>query len=189
MNAKQIEKTLGKVAPAIVNVILASGEAKPLRPPTGTRKRWAPILGMLEKMDWRRLELQDAKGGILEIVDNDTAAGERVDLAAPGSDFGLLKTMIAAQREALTWQDKSVRQALDTCVQVMAQMSEAVGSIIELQRQERAQQAALTRELEAALAEASAKDGSDMPQAELLKAMLPMLASKLLGGTTPPKPH
>lgn len=186
MNAKQIEKTLGRVAPTIVNVILASGETKALRPPAGTRKRWAPIMGMLERMEWRRLELQDAKGGILEIVDNEDTSAGAVEPVASGSDHGLLKTMIQAQREALTWQDKSVRAALDTCVQVMGQMAEAVGAIIELNRQERAQQAALVRELESALGAAAGGKGDDeQPQAKLLAALAPMFLQQLMGGAGP----
>lgn len=187
MNTKQIEKKLGQCAPAVVNVILAGGDSKPLRPPMGTRKRWVPIVNMLARLDWRRLELLDRAGGILDMIDNEdaTPGDQRItgDAAAePG-----LKTMILAQREALTWQDKSVRAALDTVVQVMQQMHESISMIVELHRQERTQQAALLRDLEEAVQAAAAAQpaGDDQPQAELLRSLAPLLLQKLLTSSKP----
>lgn len=183
---KDLQRKLGAAAPAIVRVLLADGETRDLRPATGTRKRWAIVLDMVSRLEWRRMELLDAKGGLLDMLDNPEAAPaqERDRFGGDDPSDRMLKRMIDAQREALTWQDKSVRAALDTCVQVMRQMGDATAALTDLFRMERDSMRAMMRDLEHAAQAAQGTDG-DLPSTELLKAMAPLLLSKLAAGAKP----
>jgi hypothetical protein len=185
-----LAKILGKSNPHTIRVVLADGQVRDLKVPVGTRKRWTGVLSIIEKLEWSRLEMLDQRGAVLDLIDHPDSAGRPADrFAVSATDDPAernLKNMIAAQREALTWQDKSVRAALDTCVAVMREQAEAVRGIVEMHRMQADGMRQMLRELQAELAAgAGPEPGSDMPQAELLKAMLPMLASKLLAGAAP----
>lgn len=190
MNEDTLRKRIGAAQPKVLHVILVDGEVRKLKPPSGTRKAWVAIMGMLKRMEWRRIELIDAQGSALDMIDNP----EVVQLSgspgavSPEDPHGMLKLMISAQREALTWQDKSVRAALDTCVNVMAQMGQAVQMIVELHQVERSRQVQLMRELQDAAASAAAGKDGDLASNELVKAMAPMLLGKLLAPAPAPSP-
>lgn len=186
---EDLQRQIGKTGPAIVRVMLVSGEAKDLRPPNGTRKRWIAILDMLERMEWKRIELLDQRGALLDMIDNAAMPATAAAITVPGgvprdsddpTDRALAR-MVQAQREAATWQDKSVRAALDTMVQVMAQMAEATQMIVEMHRTERANLQGLVRELERALKAAAGEPAADgMPQDELVKQLAPIFLAKLM---------
>jgi hypothetical protein len=181
MNEDTLRKRIAAAQPKVLIVVTVEGEERRLKPPSGTRKAWVAIMGMLKRLEWRRIELQDAQGNALDMIDNPEVT--QVGQLATGSaedPHGMLKLMISAQREALTWQDKSVRAALDTCVNVMAQMGQAVQMIVELHQVERARQVQLMRELQDAAAAATAGKDGDLASNELVKAMAPMLLGKLL---------
>jgi len=181
MTEQDIMRRLGAASPSIVRVVTETGEVKDLRPATGTRKRWLPITNMLGRLAWRRLELLDARGAILDLVDNEGVTAPPPEVAAkdtPGD--ANLKLMITAQREALTWQDKSVRNALDTCVAVMGQLAEAVAAITELHRAERT---ALHRMI-ADVEEAAASSKADMPQSKIVEQLAPVFLAKMMSPPT-----
>lgn len=183
MNDTDLQRRLGNAQPSIVRVTTATNEVKDLRPATGTRKRWLPIMSMLARMDWRRLELLDARGAILDLVENDGPTAPPPEVASKdGPGDAQLKLMIAAQREALTWQDKSVRNALDTVVGVMQQLADAVAAITELHRAERA---ALHRMI-ADVEDAAAASKSDMPQSKIVEQLAPVFLAKMMA-PDPPK--
>ena len=178
-----ITKDLAGASPAIVRVLLVDGSHRDLRPATGTRKRWLPIVQMLEQLAWSRIECLDPRGAVLRLIDNpDRPAVEPIAPPAreESQDDRMMRRLVEAQREAATWQDRSVRAALDTCVQVMAQMADAVQAITELHRQEREHMRGVVREMERAVAAAGAQGDEQLPQAELLKAIAPALLAKLM---------
>lgn len=165
-----LQRKLGEMNPACVIAQLVDGTTRPLKPkPSGTtRKRWMHLLEALERMPWVTLELQDGKQNLIGVIDN--PASEPAPAATAGAEFDL-KTMIAAQREALSWQDKSVRAALDTCVQVMRQMADAVMAMSKTYQM----QIDTLANMEAPVG----GPDDDLASTPLIKAMLPLLAAKL----------
>lgn len=162
--------------PAGLRVQMASGEQRELKPSGTGARRWRAVLDALERLDWHTLELIDGKGALLGVYDNPAveAAPE------PASDDALdrmLQRMTAAQREALTWQDKGVRAALDTCVAVMRELSTAVSTLSRVHQMQ----------LEAAM-QLSAETGEALPGAKLLEQMAPMLAAKMMAPNGAKKP-
>jgi len=185
MNRTPLEKKLGETSPQLVTAILSDGSSKALRPSPHTRKRWQGIIASLAQLDWTQLELQDAKGVILEIYHNPDAAKPANDATLRGVTSEV-KEMILAQREALTWQDKGVQRALDTCIKVMEQISGAMTSVVEMHRVEREHLRNLIRDLERNAA--GAEGGDELPSSAILNAMAPAILARLAGFSPAPAP-
>jgi geranylgeranyl pyrophosphate synthase len=87
-----------------------------------------------------------------------------------------LQRLVAAQREALSWQDRSVRAALDAVVAVMQQLGAAVTAI------------SRAHEVERAALQAAATEPPEQPNAQILAQLAPLIASKLLAPAPTPSP-
>lgn len=170
---------LRKHKPVLV-VATAGDEQHKLRPPEGTRKRWEPVVELLQQLEPDLLELYGPGDALLARVECDGAP----DDPAPGNGTvppldaaadRYLQRLVAAQREALTWQDRSVRAALDAVVAVMQQLGAAVTAI------------SRAHEVERAALQAAATEPAEAPNAQILAQLAPLIASKLLA-PTPPTP-
>ena len=157
-----------------VVVSLVDGETRELRASKDTRKRWQPILEPLEKLPWVRVELfkGDTTVGIIDnpdVVAEDAAIAAGCCPACGRSADGDLDRMIRAQREAATWQDKSVGTALNT-------MSAALATLTKLNQ----------LQLDAAMQvqpqlPSGADPFDDIASMPMLRAAMPTIVSKLLG--------
>lgn len=181
---------LRKHRPTLVRVELADGSTREIRPPQDTRKRWEPVLELVGQLDVANVELLGAAGDLLAVWPAaapapDPAPGNE-GLAAPDLDAAAdryLQRLVAAQREALSWQDRSVRTALDAVVAVMAQLGNAIASISRAHELERDQ-------LRAALAESPAAPADEPQRDAILAQLAPIIAHKLLAPTpAPPQPQ
>lgn len=179
-----LEAKLGDVQPSIIVARLSDDSTKTFRPAAHTRKKWIGVVRSLAELDWTQLELSDAKGQILEIYHNPDAApkAERIDVGQFSKSE--IREMVLAQREALTWQDKGVRAALDTCIQVMREMSLATQSVIEMYKSAERERKAMIRELESAIG-AQRGGGDELPSDGIVAALAPALLHKLLEGAAP----
>lgn len=180
-----LEIKLGEVQPAVIVARLSDDSHRTFRPSPHTRKRWVGIIGSLAMLSWVQLELCDAKGQILEIYQNPDAdlapKSERQGVDVAQLSKSEIREMVLAQREALTWQHRGVEAALNTCLRVMEQMSEATQSVVEMYRTAERERKAMIRELEQALA-ARAGGGDELPSDGIVAALAPHLLGKLLGG-------
>lgn len=178
-----LELKLSEVSPAIIVARLSDDTTKTFRPSAHTRKRWLGVLRSLEQLDWTQLEMSDAKGQILEIFHNPDASpkAERIDVNASFARSEI-REMIMAQREALTWQDKGVRAALDTCINVMREMSLATQSVIEMYKTAERERKQMIRELESAIVQ---RGGEELPSDGIVAALAPALLGRLLEGAAP----
>lgn len=142
---------------------------------------------LMSKLDVAGAELLGAAGELLAVW----RASEDAAPAAPDSPGTVpeldaaadryLQRLVAAQREALSWQDKSVRTALDAVVAVMAQLGNAIGAISRAHELERDQ-------LRAALVEAPTAPADEPQRDAILAQLAPLIASKLLAPSAPPAP-
>jgi hypothetical protein len=180
-----LEVKLGEVQPARIVARLSDDSTRTLRPSPQTRKKWIGVVASLAQLDWTQLELCDAQGQILEIFPNPDGAGakaERIDVGQFGKSE--IREMILAQREALTWQDRGQKAALDACVSMMREMSIATQSVIELYKSAEREHKALIRELERAVGRQAG--GDELPSDGIVAALAPALLGRLLEGAAPP---
>lgn len=173
--------------PALIVAHLDDDTTREIRPPTGTRKRWQEPLALLHQLAPVAVELYGPAKELLARIerdDDDTDdPGQPPHLSDEADRY--LNRLVAAQREALTWQDRSVRAALDACVAVMGQLGAAVASISRAHEYERDQLRSLVAEARAAASEAPPPDGNSA----ILAQLAPVLASKLLAPSPSPPPH
>lgn len=171
-----LKQRLTNCNPSRVVVTLADDTKRELKPAAGTRKRWLPILEPLAKLEWVRAELFDRGGTTLAIVDNpDIVEEEEAPPVAADQMDRAMQRMIAAQREALSWQDKSVRSALDTCVQVMRELGSAVATLSKVHQMQLDNMMTILKE------GAGADQGGDgIASTPLVTALMPAIVGKLM---------
>jgi len=165
---------LAQLNPSRVVAELADGTMREFRPAKDTRKKWLPIVEPMEKLEWIRAELfnRDVTVGV---VDNPEVNVVEVPAAGGGNCPGCgrpvggddLDRMIRAQKEAATWQDKSVQTALTASAQTVQNLNAAIGSLIRLQQ--------LQVEAQSHAPAATSNGDDDIVN------LLPSLARKLLG--------
>lgn len=176
--------------PVLVVATLADGERRELRPPSDSRKRWEPIVALVEQLAPELVELYGGAGELLARVQGEPLADDLLDEgdapSVPALDAAAdryLQRLVAAQREALSWQDKSVRTALDAVVAVMQQLGSSIAAISRAHDYEREQLRALVAEAR----EAAPAEGEQ--QSQILAQLAPVIAAKLLAPpTAPPAP-
>jgi hypothetical protein len=101
--------------PASVRVHLADGRTEQVAIPGRKNRRWVQVEKTLSQLRWVRLEALDAKGAIIDVLDNDAPASELEDLDGTGTQnetARMLQLMLRAQEVALARQDKLVNTML-----------------------------------------------------------------------------
>ncbi len=189
LSGVNLDATIRKLKPTRIVAYLDDDSTRELRPTPGTRKRWEQPLATLRELHPVAVECYGAADELLGRVELDGA--ELGAVADPPPDLTdsadrYLSRLVQAQREALTWQDRSVRAALDACVAVMGQLGAAVASISRAHEYERDQLRGLVAEARASANEAPAPDANS----QILAQLAPLLASKLLSPpSSAPAPH
>lgn len=184
MDIKDVAEKISKAAPTIVRVVLINGEIRNLKPGAGTsRKRWLPITKMIERMEWRRIEMYGPGEAFLDFVDNEDQGEKALVVSKGDREDQLMNRVILAQREALSWQDKGIKLAMETIVDVMREQATAVREIVAMHK-------AMNEGLRSMLAEADRGTvvSEDPENAELIKMLMPHLAMRLMGSIMPAAP-
>lgn len=165
---------LAQLQPLRVVVDLVDGSTRELKPHKDSRKRWTPIVDPLMQLEWVSAELFGKGDVTLAVIPNPdyqaveaVPAGGATCCAACGRPYDAIPQMIAAQREALTWQDKSVERSMAISTAALENLNNAIASIVKVHQ----------LQLEAAPA---ANDRNDDEQ-DVVERLLPM-AARLLGG-------
>lgn len=184
---ESLEVTLRKHSPSRVRMY--DGSESPPRDlvvPQRRRKRWDGILATLDAVHWVRLELCDAKGGILAVVDNDQPATELEDLPAGtvGQVERHLGIILKAQREALTFRDAEVKAVLQGQA---AALQAVVGAVLQVSKLMQLQVEAASS-LAAAAAAGAPPAKTQSSSDEMLERLMPMILAKLMGTLPPGKP-
>lgn len=180
-----IRAALAKHVPHRVMVYQGDQLAREV-PVPGTKKRWAAVLDVIARLSWTRLELVERGGGLLCVLD--APGGPPGDEAAPshamvgGREEALLRLLLAAQKEALSYRDRESAAALQACVAVMREMTSAVSALSSIHRlQMEAQASAFT-------AAASVDGPEDLASSDMLKQLAPIIMARLLAPTPPAAP-
>jgi len=142
------------------------------------KQRWAAVLDVLEPMEWTTIELRTAKDEILSVLVAEREAVGGSAAETTDRDERLLKLLIAAQREALTYREREASAALNACVTVMRQMTDAVAALSNMHELQ------LNSLRRAASELPEGKDGQ-LASAKLLEMVAPQLLAKLLGTDAP----
>lgn len=164
---------LSRLKPAAVVAYLDDGTTKRLVPAKG-HKAWNPILAALRVLAWERVELVNAAGDLVDLVANENATPPSDDARERAST---MRDLVAAQREALTWQDKSVRTALDTCVAVMRELGSSLSSsVVQLTKLHQMQMEAATALVGPVVDDVAPGTGDGLRSNAILEKLLPMVA-------------
>jgi len=190
------EKLLAKlkrVNPSKVRAYAGDDDFRDIAVPT-RRKKWSQVIETIEGASWTRVVLLDKSGAELGYVDNTEPARDLEDLGTDGKASKLrsesewiVKLVITAQRDAMTFRDSEVTNLLRAQGDVVREMSNAMKDLSAIHREQRiaATEAAVIR----AQAAAEAAGGNEWK--ELLEAapqllqMLPMLKQLLAPGKSP----
>lgn len=181
-DVETIRGELAKHRPARVVVFQGDAEVRKLNVPN-TKKRWQTVLAVLAKLEFTRIELHDRAGGLLSVWDapvDDEAPPAAASVTA--REEGLLRLMLAAQKEALAHQRAESAAASAACVQALGVLSSAVESLASVHRATLESQAqAFNAQLQAALATPAA-DGDGLQSGKLLELLAPVLMRQLMPG-------
>ena len=188
--ADKLLSKLRQLAPHKVRVYDGSDTAREIAVPQ-RRKRWSQVIETIEAVPWVRCELLDKSGAVLGYVENDAAAGELEDLGSgvPAGAAGnkwFLDTMIRAQREALTWVEKSNAANMQAMAEILRVNAHATSELVELYRVQRD----VSTEIATMRAAAENKDVFDQMVKLLeaypeLKQMIGPLVLRLMGTVAP----
>lgn len=190
MSDEPLQRKIRELKPARLRVMLVDDTEREFRPNGTGRKMWMHALDAIPKLNWLRVELVDTKNVVLAFHEN---ADQVVELErdhpsgcptcghSPMDVLKLTKLVVEAQKEALSWQDKSVRAALDTSVSVMRELGGAVMTLSQVHQ--------MALDEAKAVARAVAAGGhDDLTAGPLLQALAPQLIAKLTGAAPPPTP-
>jgi hypothetical protein len=164
----------------------------------GTRKRWLQPLRVVAELrrKWTSIELCDKADNVLDVYapastparDPATFTIERVE----GDRAELMRMMIAAQREVLTYRERDNSQAMQAMVAMMERVTGAVGALadvhartLEAQRQHANVQLATMAQAAAAAASSVSESRTEDDVDEsigIVKAIAPQLGEKLAQG-------
>lgn len=167
-------KALYKHRPAEVKIYKGTEEPRVVKP-TAKKKRWETLQAVLEKLQWDRLEMLDARGSVLDVIEVDQEAPED-DLAELGAgasrDEKILSLLMRAVREARQDRNAESKEAMAGMVAVMREMTSAFRDLAEM-HQIQVQTIKRTMQL-APVATPAKKD--DLDEAiELYKTLQPLL--------------
>lgn len=136
MVSEDLLKRLRSLCPAKVRVINASDEERFIAVPT-RRKKWGQVVETIDGMPWVRCELMDRSGAILGYVENDGPATDLEDVSGPAvgertNVQGMVRIVIDAQRQALTFRDRETTEILKGVGDIMRTMTDAVKGLAHL---------------------------------------------------------
>jgi len=144
------------------------------------RHRWAAVIDVIEPMPWTTIELRGGKDELLNVLIAERDAEPREGGGdSTDRDERILRLLIQAQKEALGYREREASAALNACVQVMRQMTDAVGTLSNLHELQ-------LRSLQRAAADLPDGEEGQLQSMNLLKMVAPQLLAKFLG-TEPPK--
>lgn len=148
------------------------------------RKRWAAVIEVVERLDWSRLELVDRSGGVLAVYEPEPEpevgvapeATEPAEMSALTSrEISLVDLVLRAQQMALANRERETALAMNACSQAVKMMTDAVGSLAQIQKASLDAQ----RELAADRAERADEPAEGLVSEKVLAQMLPMILARL----------
>lgn len=163
----------------------------------GTRKRWLQPLRVVAELRgrWTSLELCDRGDNVLDVFVPQAAAKSPATFdrrIADSEGAELMRMMIAAQREVLTYRERDSSSAMQAMVAMMERVTGAVGTLadvhartLEAQRQHAQVQLATVAQAAAAAAssETSAAGGADDDDVDesmgIVKALAPQIGEQI----------
>lgn len=179
--ARALEAAL-KQSPAAHKVAVYLGEelVRQVPLPTG-RKRVARAIDVVEKLTWSRCEVLDKQGGVLAVADNDAPAGDPEDLTGKEAarEERVLRLMLQAQREVLTYRLKESEALASTMTACMNMMTSAIRTLATVYKE----QVDVAAEVGAASA-ATAQKTEKTEEEELDSVMKQLVVGKLLEHVT-----
>lgn len=166
---------------------------------SGTRKRWLQPLRVVGELrrKWTTIELCDKADSVLDVfAPTSTPAREPATFSierVEGDRAELMRMMIAAQREVLTYRERDNSQAMQAMVAMMERVTGAVGALadvhartLEAQRQHANVQLATMAQAAAAAASSASESRTDEDDVDesigIVKAIAPQLGEKLAAG-------
>lgn len=151
---------------------------------SGKKKQWEAIENVVAKLQWDRLEMYAKDGSVLDVIEIEPEPSH-LEVAAAGGDRDaqMLKLMIQAQREVMTFRSKEQELAMRMLTQAMGEMTAAVHGLVQVHNLQIAGLRQFYQTVSKAAPAAAAKD--DFAEAiELAKIVLPQLsAAKEAGGS------
>jgi hypothetical protein len=168
MSIEELTAALARHRPIEV-VAHAGGETHTVKVPAN-RKKWSAVIGVLAKLQWERVVLRGKGGDVLAILEDEPEA------EAPASidrDERLLKVLISAQREVLTYRDKDNSAALTACIAMLNKMGDAVTMLTKVHEMQLQAVASLA-------APAEEGEATGLESMKMLMQMAPMMLSKFM---------
>lgn len=186
---------LKRFQPHKVRVYAGDEDYRDVAVPT-RRKKWNTVIEAIEGRTWTRVVLLDKAGSELAYIDNTEPARDLEDLDTGkatklrSESEWIVKLVITAQRDAMTFRDSEVTNLLRAQGDVVREMSQAMKDLSGIYAEQR------RASTEAARIQAEAAAGGDgwkelLEAAPQLIQMLPMLRQLLLGngGNEQPQPR
>lgn len=164
-------------------------------PITSSRKKWARALRVVAELRprWTSVELCDRGDNVLDVFQPATSAKREpivLDRASDSEKTELLRVMLLAQREVLTYRERESSAAMAAMVGMMERVTTAVGTLanvhaatLEAQRQHNQVQLATVAQAAAAAAttsETRTSDDDDVDESMgIVKALAPQLGEQI----------
>lgn len=184
----EILRALKRAQPTRVRATDAAGEVRVIAVPT-RRTRWPWVLDTIDAAPWCKLELLNAKGELLAVVEapdeapSTSAAGGAA--AAQPNDERLLALLLRGQEAALKWRDQETATLLKAVGDVVRAQTDALRSL------QAVYQAQVDAAADVASMRAQVEAQGDGDVGELLKALpqlLPLLGALKRGALPTPAP-
>jgi hypothetical protein len=179
--------------PSKVRAYDRDGDAKDIAVPAGNRKKWQAVQAVLHDLGWARIEMLDAKGNILGVVDRPDDAGDLEELPADrevAKTGGMLALMLRGQEVALTHQHRGLAKVLDVQTELLKLVAQRL-EVMErhytanLEYQQELARALTDQMLDAAVDQAEAEEGSS---GKALLQLVPTIVRELRGRPGPAAP-
>jgi hypothetical protein len=159
---------------------LLDGETKDVAIP-GKRKKWAQVLSILDKLSWIRLECLNAKGSVVDIIENDDPAEDLEDLDGYGGQVHQLTgLMLKAQDIALRRNADQTKQQNEMILGLAKLLMERLNAL------EKGFAANLKMAQRFAMAAAESGDEDELFSSPLVEALAPHLLKRFLDGGIAP---
>lgn len=188
--ADRLLATLKRFHPAKIRAYAGDDDSWDIAVPNN-RKRWARVVEALHAKSWSRIELLDKSNALLAVVDNTEPARGLEDLGEDSKASKtrseaewIVKLVITAQRDALTFRDAEVTALLQAQGNVLREMSSGMHALTEMYRQQ------VMAASEVATMQAQAANGGEgwkelLEAAPQLLQLLPVLRGLASGGAVP----
>lgn len=181
-----LTRKFNELKPATIRVIRLDDSEVDMRP-NGTRKRWVHVIDSLRRMAWREIALLDPKGAVLAMIENPelpSSSAPIIEEETASTDLDRhAQRIIAAQREALTWQDRGVRAALDAMVMITREMAGAIATLSKIHQMQLDNAIEMARNAAADADDAGPRES--VPSSALMNALAPALIGKLMQSSPP----